>query len=501
MRPTAWMVLLLLTPACGDRGCDLEDEVDCDGADNDCDGYIDEGLKEDVYEDVDGDGYGSIGGPGCPDAPGTAPLDGDCDDGDATAYPEAPELCDGVDNDCDGDADEGLLIEAFEDLDGDGYGARVIEVCELEPGLTEQPGDCDDSRATVHPGAQEICDNLDNDCDDAIDLADADDFGRLSLLCFDDLDQDGYGDSRRGVFYCATDCPERTTRVSGDCDDSNPDIYPLAPDSPGDGVDGDCDALDCARGEGSATCPWSDTWTAARSFCQQHFTDMAPIHDAADVSALVDTMYAHDNPMILVGLSDAAAEGTWVNVYDDSPLPGDFWSEGNPNNANNDGSEEDCAGLQAAYDDLLNDVSCDFAFNGVLLACVDDEDPVQEFTGLQVLKVGDPEDPDCEVSWTLGGAALTEGDALLSCPDCSSVFQVHGEVDAVEGRDTEACAALAQAFSETRARSETFVLRYTEQSWETSGSLSCEDGVNRYTLTGDFDGFATGFSVSVGCWP
>jgi len=145
----------------------------CDGVDNDGDGQVDEGF------DVDGDGHTSCGG--------------DCDDADAATHPGATELCDGVDNDCDG------AVPADEtDVDGDG-----VAVCD---------GDCDDQDPAVHPGAPEDCDGIDNDCDGILPTA--------------EVDQDG-----DGVAVC-----------EGDCNDFDDGVYPGAPELC-DGVDNDCDGV------------------------------------------------------------------------------------------------------------------------------------------------------------------------------------------------------------------------------------------------------------------
>ena len=118
-----------------------------------------ERLKDTDSVDLDGDGF-------------TAAED--CDDSNSAVHPEADEICDGLDNNCDAIIDEDAIdrTDWYVDADGDGFGDPQLDAtaaCEAPTGSVEDSSDCDDEQATVYPGAAEVCDGLDNDCNEQTD--------------------------------------------------------------------------------------------------------------------------------------------------------------------------------------------------------------------------------------------------------------------------------------------------------------------------------------------
>jgi hypothetical protein len=216
----------------------------CDGLDDNCDGVVDTDAADRLpwYADADGDGYGAAGDStlACDAPAGTAADDADCDDADPSANPAATESCDGVDDDCDGDIDEDVLLAWYRDFDGDGYGdpATATDACTRPSGYVAAGGDCDDENASLHPGATETCDgrDFDEDCDGAAD--DADDEAAGKTLWYADADGDGHGDA--AVTRMACDQPAAYAGNADDCDDTAGTLFPGGVEQC-DGHANDCD--------------------------------------------------------------------------------------------------------------------------------------------------------------------------------------------------------------------------------------------------------------------
>ncbi|MDP2315174.1 MAG: putative metal-binding motif-containing protein [Pseudomonadota bacterium] len=187
------------------------------------------------FIDGDLDGYGAGASIASCETPGEGYVRSgeDCDDANFNIHPGAPEACDGRDQDCDGTLDEGFaLYQVYTDLDGDGYGGiDAGEACAVTGETAANDGDCDDTVATIHPHADEICDGLDDDCDGLIDEA-------LLAIWWYDADDDGFGDPLTGIETCA---PEADYVARGeDCDDTDEHTRPGGREVCEDGRDNDC---------------------------------------------------------------------------------------------------------------------------------------------------------------------------------------------------------------------------------------------------------------------
>ncbi len=175
------------------------------------------------------------------DADGFA-SDVDCNDDDETINPEATEVCDEVDNDCDDLVDEDTTIDLFPDADEDGFGDadNPTEGCSPGSGYVVNGDDCDDGNAEVNPDANEVCNDIDDDCDDDIDDADASLDPTSELEFYRDEDSDGYGWEANVTTAC--EAPSGYVDNADDCNDALDTISPDA-DEICNGIDDDCDGL------------------------------------------------------------------------------------------------------------------------------------------------------------------------------------------------------------------------------------------------------------------
>ncbi len=169
--------------------------------------------------DEDGDGY--------------KPSEGDCDDNDSLVNPSALEECNGRDDNCDGEIDEGVGSDWYGDTDADGFGDRDkgTSACEQPEGYVSNSTDCDDAEPSTFPGNAEECDGIDNNCDGVVDEG-------VTTRFHADADGDSYGD----VASTADECEAPTGYVldATDCDDSTARAYPGRPEEC-DTIDNDCD--------------------------------------------------------------------------------------------------------------------------------------------------------------------------------------------------------------------------------------------------------------------
>lgn len=260
------------------------DEV-CDGVDQDCDGLVDDGVTEPGFLDDDGDGYGLQPMDVCAGSSGVSVTGGDCDDADPTRHPGVPDGCNGVDDDCDETVDEDGADAIFRDFDGDGYGdAAQPDVGCAGSAWSLVSGDCDDYEATVSPGAPELCNTLDDDCDGVADSGG---------VC--PCEVQWWPDSEHAYMFCTT---------------------PL-------------------------------DWQQSDDACAAYGYRLVTFDSAEEGEWVEATVLTYPSgPSWWIGFSDAAVEASWAWA-DGSPVAYTNWTPGEPNNSHGGecvaATEEDCA--------------------------------------------------------------------------------------------------------------------------------------------------------------
>ncbi len=233
----------------------------CNGTDDDCDGETDESATDALtfYGDSDEDGFGAqnVQVQACEAPDGFVSDSTDCDDGDALAYPEADERCNSADDDCDGEIDEDAinLYTYYADVDGDRYGSpdTIEQACSAPDGFVADGTDCDDDRRLTFPGAPELCNDIDDDCDEVVDNDAID-----GTLAYIDSDGDGYGAPGSDiVIVCDLD---GYADNDADCTDDDALIFP--------GGDDSCTVTECPQ-DGSEGTTWiaTDAGEAFEAWC------------------------------------------------------------------------------------------------------------------------------------------------------------------------------------------------------------------------------------------
>lgn len=332
----------------------------CDEIDNDCDALIDEGGaigSVEWYPDEDGDGYGSVNDvvSTCFQPTGYISDNTDCDDSNSDVSPDEDEFCDGIDNDCDGVIDEDSAGDSqlfYYDSDSDGYGNPFVSTyrCEAGDGYVVNDQDCNDSVDTINPMSEEVCDGIDNDCDEAID--DMDDDLVDPLAWYFDADGDGFGTGSEQLL-CEMPFPN-TVNNDLDCDDTNVTISPASPELCGNLVDDDCDGdIDDADAD-AIPVPWytdsdGDGYGDPLLFLEESCE--APVNSAALLSDCDDSESS---------INPAVNEIWYDGIDQDCSNDDDFDADG-------DGFDSDgFGGLDCNDNDLdVNPLEAEFCENGI----------------------------------------------------------------------------------------------------------------------------------------
>jgi gliding motility-associated-like protein len=195
----------------------------CNLADENCNGQIDEGVQLSFYADNDNDNYGNpdVFTLACTQPNGFVLNSSDCNDNNAGFNPSISEICNLQDENCNGFIDEGVQLEFYADADLDTYGSpsNTILACTLPAGYVTNATDCDDSDDYVQPGAIEICNSIDDNCNNQVDE------NIQFNIYFEDADGDSFGDPTSTISFCTL--PFGYVSNNTDCDDNSSFISPL----------------------------------------------------------------------------------------------------------------------------------------------------------------------------------------------------------------------------------------------------------------------------------
>jgi len=159
----------------------------------------------------------------------------DCDDNNAAINPGAAEICDGIDNNCNGQIDEGFTLNTYyADNDNDGFGNpnSFIQRCSQPQGYVTNNSDCNDNNNAINPNATEVCDGIDNNCNGQVDE------GLTLTTYYADADNDSYGNPNSSVQRCSQ--PQGYVTNNSDCNDNNANVNPAATEICGNGLDDNC---------------------------------------------------------------------------------------------------------------------------------------------------------------------------------------------------------------------------------------------------------------------